>query len=295
MKDIGTIKIHCISEVLSPLTHMMGIAGNEAIINREKILYKEQIRDIPVISGNSLRHKIIRRPGAFYLIENLNLKGKLNADQANFLFTGGSLTESTTTEDMRKISNMQSFFPLFRLLGGSLRNQIIAGSLVTLRGILICEENRSILKSSLPENFNVFEKTLKSSEDFISKYQYTRGDAQKHCENLEEKQEKSNLMIYNGQAVLPGALFYHGFILDKISKLEVGALFNSISIWQENGGFLGGMSRVGHGKIKMSIIIDSEPGFYDNEIDINEEIENYKNHVNNNIDNCIEWLNNCFK
>jgi hypothetical protein len=304
MKEIGTVKIHCISEVATPLTHMMGVSGNESIINREKVLHENIVKDVPVISGNSLRHKIVREPGSLYLIDKLELREKLNIDQANYMFTGGSLSESSTNENLKKIADMQNYFPLFRLLGGSLKNQVIGGSLFSLRGIMICEENREQLKSFLPEEYILPEEQLKSCEHFITNYQYTRGDAGKMKEainilseqEIEEVKNKgdNNLMIYNGQAILPGALFYSGFILNNISRLEVGALLLSVREWQDKGSFIGGMSRIGHGKIDMKLIIESSKDFYDSEIDFEKSIEDYEKHVIENKDNCVKWLNDCF-
>lgn len=80
---------------------------------------------------------MVREPGALYIVDMLGLRGKLNIDQANYLFTGGSLTESSTNDNLKRIAEMQHLFPLLRLLGGSLRNQVIGGSLFVLRGIMI--------------------------------------------------------------------------------------------------------------------------------------------------------------
>jgi hypothetical protein len=293
MNEVGTVKIHCISETKTPLTHMSETSGNEAIINREKIYCDGNIKDVPVISGNALRHKIIREPGAFYLVQQLGLQEKLNIDQANFLFTGGSLSESSTNENLKRIADMQQYFPLYRLLGGSLKNQIIGGSLFSLRGVMICEENRENLKSLLPENYDLPEEIMKSCENFITDYQYTRTDGAKFTSE-KENEKKSNLMIYNGQAVIPGSLFYHGFILDRITLSEIGALFKSIQLWNDGGSFIGGMGRIGHGKLDTKCIIETINDFYNNEIDVEKAIENYENHVAENKENCINWLNDCF-
>jgi hypothetical protein len=170
MKEIGTVKIHCISEVISPLTHMMGVSGNESVINREYVLHEGVAKAVPVISGNSIRHKMVREPGAMHLVDALGLRGKLTIDQANYLFTGGSLSESSVSDNLRIIANMQTLFPLLRLLGGSLRNQVIGGSLFVLRGVMLCEENRNVIQRSLPEEYLLPESALKSCEEFVRPY-----------------------------------------------------------------------------------------------------------------------------
>ena len=301
MKDIGVVKVHCISKTLSPLTHMMETAGNESIINREKLVHKGVVKSIPVISGNAIRHKMLREPGSMYLVEACELKGKLTIDQANYMFYGGALTESTASENMKMLAILKELFPLYRLLGGSLRNQIIAGSIIVQRGILMCEENREVLELSLPENYDLPEKQLKSSEEFIKEYQYTRSDIQKSKEGTEilkaEEQEgetKTNLMIYNGQCIIPGTLFYHGFILQNISRLEVGAFFHSLQGWKESGGIIGGYSRVGHGRLDMNFVMEDSEDFI-TAADIEDCMSEYAAHVESNKEACVKWLQDNFK
>jgi hypothetical protein len=104
----------------------------------------------------------------------------------------------------------------------------------------------------------------------------------------------SNLMIYAGQSIIPGALFYHGFILYNVSWLEIGALFHSIGLWKESGGTIGGMARIGHGKLSTSIIFEPVEDFFGGEVGINECINEYVQHVKDNSSNCIAWLNDAF-
>jgi len=299
MELVKNCKIHCLSEALSPITHMMGTSGNEAVINRESVVYKNEIRQVPVLSGNAIRHKMIRDPGGLYLIKECGLVGKLNIDQANYLLNGGSLTESSTTENLGRIAEMQTLLPLTRLLGGSLRNQVVGGSLFVLRGILVCEENRSQIQKQIPDGYELPDQVLRSSEDFIDQYQYTRGDAQKRNDAeliLEEKNDdmKSNLMIYNGQSVIPGSIFYHGFIMQNISPVEIGALLHSLHQWEANGGFIGGQSRIGHGKLKLSVFFEDGEDFMGNELDPAECVKMYVDHVHANAEKIVRWLNDTF-
>lgn len=299
MKQIGTVKIHCISEAMSPITHMMGTAGNEAIINREQILHENIVKKIPVLSGNALRHKLVREPGVLYLVKQLDLYGELSIDQANYLFNGGSLTESSSNENMKTIAKMQTLFPLLRLLGGSLRNQVIGGSLFVQRGLLICEENIKTIGKHLPSDYHIPDNKLYSAEHFVSNYQYTRGDADKRKDAAEiikdhKAKEKSNLMIYNGQSIIPGSLFYHGFTLYNVSPLEIGALLHALQIWQNTDGVIGGSARIGHGKLKTSFFTEDWITFFGETIDHAMLVQNYITHVEQNKKECVEWLNDTF-
>jgi hypothetical protein len=294
MNLIKNCKIHCVSETLAMLTHMMGTAGNEAIINREQVYTKGKLREVPVLSGNAIRHRMIREPGALFLIGACGLKGKLNIDQANYLFNGGNLTESSTTENLARIAEMQELMPLIRLLGGSLKNQVIGGSLYVLRGLLVCEENREAISKMIPEEIGLPDEALRSCEDFVTQYQYTRGDARKRNDagQLLEMPDADNtqLMIYNGQNVCPGALWYHGFILQNISPLEVGALLHALQQWEASGGTIGGQARIGHGRLKTSIYMENGENFYGSDLDTLEVVADYIKHIDTNKDKIAEWL-----
>lgn len=297
-KKIKTARIHCLSEVLSPLTHMMKTSGNEAIINREQVVYGDTVRYVPVLSGNAIRHRMIREPGAMYLTKQCGLYGKLTVDQANYLFNGGSLSESSVSENLTKIAAMQELLPLVRLLGGSLRNQVVGGSLIVQRGVLVCEENKDVIGKMLPEGYTLPEQSIFSSEHFVSEYQYTRGDAKKHKdapEMIGESGEKSdsNLMIYTGQSIMPGSFFYHGFILQNVSMLEVGALLHALQQWDATSGTLGGQARIGHGKMKTSIFFEQGEDMHCG-VDPAEAVLAYIKHVDENKDAIVQWLNETF-
>ena len=284
-----THKIHMILETLSPLTHMMGVSGNEALINREAVIYKDEIRHLPVISGNAIRHKLIREPGAMFIVGACNLAGKMNIDQLNYLFNGGSLVESSVSCNIRKIADMQATLPLYRLLGGCLKNQVVAGSLNVHRGMLICRENAERLSSILPDDCAI-DHAIFPAERFIDQYQYTRGDANKMKDvdlfaavdelNIGEEKEKSHLMIFNGQTIVAGSMFYIGFVLNNVSELELGALFHSLSKWN---GFIGGQGSRGHGRCKVSLISSDV-------LDVPDIIMAYKDHIMSKKEEIKAWL-----
>lgn len=294
MKQIGTCKIHFLSEALSPITHMMGVSGNESVINREKVFYENAVREIPVLSGNALRHKMIREPGAMYLVDTIGLRGKLSIDQANYMFTGGSLTESSTNDNIPLIADMQKISPLFRMLGGSLRNQVIGGSLYVSRGLLCCAENQEIIQK-LAGDYGLPEERLLPAQNFVSKHQYTRGDAGKNkhsAEVLIESTEKkdSNLMIYSGENVIQGSLFYHNVTLYNVSPLEVGCALHCISLWQNTGGLIGGSARIGHGKLKSSLWFEGLEDWFGQEKEPQQLVSEYIQHVQDNADRFKDWL-----
>lgn len=280
--QLRNITIQCLSEAVSPITHMSGTVGNEAIVAREPVHTSRGVMLVPFLSGNALRHRAVREPGAMWLIDRYGLRGSLTLQMLNFLLHGGNLTQSNAHENTRRIAEMHRCWPLLRLCGGSLPDQILSGSLHVWRGTLVCEENRDSLSKTIG---NVPEQRMLSFEQFTSGYQYTRGDAKKRGIVAETEDDTTNLMIYSGQAVTRGAVFHHGFVVNHGSELEVGCLLLSIRLWQSQGGTIGGNARLGHGRLQLAIIAD---------VDQDALVDQYVTHVDRVKDDAIQWLQDAF-
>lgn len=273
--------IQCLSRAESPISHMARTSGNEAVISSEPVRTATGVVDVPVLSGNALRHRTVREPMAMWLIETYGLAGKLSLDQLNFLLHGGNLTESTATENTQRIAECHRLWPMIRLCGGSLPNQILAGSLDVWRGTLLCEENRLHLQQSLADTGPWL-----SARHWDGRYQYTRGDATKTGLSTEPRNDRpSNLMIYSGQCVTKGAWFHHGYVLHHASILELGCLLLALRLWQSRGGTVGGQSRIGHGRLT-TYWLDFD--------DCGEAVDVYVEHVNSCRDEASQWLNDVF-
>lgn len=283
-----TYAIHCLSTTLSPLTHMSGTEGNEAVLMREPVLTRDGVRRIPCLSGNALRHRLVREPGARFLVERWGLGGTLTLRQLNFLFHGGALTESTARQDTRGWATMHRLFPLLRLIGGSLPDAILPGSLIVNRGVLVCRENAPRLRGLVP--FEV-PGNLRPAEAFVEGYQYTRGDARNTAADLaradDEALSATNLMIFSGQSVIAGAAFAHGFVAQHVGELELGALLLSLSLWRDAGGTVGGQSARGHGRL--GTLIQCEPA-----VDAAALMAAYAAHVDAVRDEAVAWLDKAF-
>lgn len=243
--------IHCVSETISPLTHMSGTSGNVAMIAREPIHTDEGVVHVPYLSGNAIRHRCIREPGMRWLIQQYGLQGKLTLEQLNFLLHGGNLTKSNSRENTARIAELHRTWPLLRLLGASLPDQILSGSVDVWRGIMVCRENQPYIDT---------DRALRPAESYVGHYQYTRGDARKT--GLATKQDglfpdddgASNLMIFSGQCVLRGACFSHGFVVHHATDIELGSLLHALQLWQTDGGTIGGQSSRGHGRLHLRFI-----------------------------------------
>jgi hypothetical protein len=288
---MNTYIINILSEAVSNITHMAGVSGNESILNREKVIHNGIVVSVPTLSGNALRHNIFRATGAQMIFKKYNLNKKLSMTQANFLANGGRLFESSAIDDLTLLKEMHIVSPWLKLLGGSLPNQVIAGSMSVSGGVLVCEENRIFINEILGNDVAPEERML-SSESFISKYQYTRGDASKMPEASEyikdDVRGESNLMIYAGECIIRGALFAHKVIISNATELELGAALSCLDLWQKQGGKIGGSSRIGHGSLSSFISINSIGGKDDYSCD--ELINKYESYMETKKDQFIKWL-----
>lgn len=241
--------IRVLMEAMSPITHMSGTEGNEAVLQREEVATDRGTLSVPYLSGNALRHRAIREPGVRWLVEAYGLRGKLTTMQLNFLLHGGNLTGSTAHENMHVAGELKRLWPLVKLLGGTLPNQIVPGRLDVWRGSLVCRENAR----SIPE---VADTALRSCVDLVGGYQYTRGDAKGSGIETAESilEEPTNLMIFSGQAVMRGAMFVGGFLLRSAELVDLGALLWSLREWQRAGCTIGGQGARGHGRLRLSLV-----------------------------------------
>jgi hypothetical protein len=282
-----TTEILCLSECLSPITHMSGSEGNESIVAREAVVTPRGVAMVPFLSGNAIRHRAVREPGMRWLIERWGLAGKLTLPQLNFLMHGGALTEGGAREDLGRAAAIGRLMPLARLLGGCLPDQVLAGSLHCWRGTLVCEENRPALESmGLP-----LPGRLRPAESFVSGYQYTRSDAAKDGVAAADSATggaASNLMIFTGQCVMRGAAFAHGFTVRHGSDLEAGALLWSLRLWQGGGATVGGQAARGHGRLGLSVLSGYRPAIADS------LAECYVAHCDAVREEAVSWLDSAF-
>jgi len=280
-----TYQIHCLSTALSRITE-----GNEALLARQPVMTPDGKRFIPCLSGNALRQRMVRGPGGRYLIERWGLRGKLTLRQLNFMLHGGALTESTNRQDSRGMAEFHRLFPLYRLIGGCLPDAILPGSLIVDAGTLVCRENAGRVRAMVPADCDVPD-NLRGAEAFVDGYQYTKSDARNTAADLvppDAPGDESNLMIFAGQSVTPGAAFVHSFIAKNVSELEVGALLMSFSLWQASGSTIGGQSARGHGRLET--LIQCNP-----DVDAEDLIEAYAAHVESVKDEAPAWLENAMK
>lgn len=287
-----SIEIVAVSRVLSPLTHMQGSEGNRGIVMREPVLTYSGVRLVPCLSGNALRHRLIRRPAMLDLIERWGLSGELSVAQLNFLLHGGSLTEKGGRVSIADQQDLYRLFPVLRLLGCSLPGQIVPGCLQVWRGMLVCRENTLRLRRILPSEWHC-PANLRPAVAQFQDWLYTRSDAVKSAPDVAvvdgDADTVSNLMMFEGQAVAAGAVFVHGYTITSATDVERGALYRALRLWQEvHGGTIGGQSSRGHGRLDTLYLL---PGDEDTQA-LGGEYRGYSHDVR---DEAVQFLHRVFR
>lgn len=260
-----TIRLLCLSRSLSPITHQSGTVGNESVLNDEPVRTPLGVRRVPMLSGNALRHRMLRGPAASTLVERWDLAGKLTKDELNLLFHGGLRREASVRVSLSRTAEMERLFPMLRLLGACFTDDIYPGSVNVLRGMLVCRENEPRIRVMTPTGWCDEKLNLSPATSFVSRWQYVRGEAVKSQPGLKPSDMKeidadpkgggSDMMPFAGTAVLPGAEWLHGFIIRHADDLALGCLFSSIERWQTDGATIGGQQSRGHGVLSLSVSV----------------------------------------
>lgn len=235
------IKLNINYEALSPISHN----GDETLSNtvpfrRQSIIVDNEVEEVPVISGNSLRG-VWRRIGAKNLIEILGItQDECNADLYHKLFTGGSLNSSTDDIQITYRREVREKIPFLSVFGSALDNFILKGKLIIGFMYPVCKQTKKY--TGIESDDDVYK--------FISTEFYTRRDD--YEEGKDEVIEKSEQMIYEGEVLIAGTKFNQIVILDTEHYREIGCFMKVLQLFNEKS-YIGGVSRVGHGHVKFDV------------------------------------------
>ena len=263
---------------LSSVSHIGEVHGINAKLRREKLVTPHGIEEVPVISGNSVRGQL-RDAGMLYMCRRLGYgveeeTGKvrgLSLPAFHFLFSGGSLTKlGDRGLDIDAAREIRRLIPLVSVFGGAMGNQIMEGKLTMGKLYPLCEETSLIV----PERFARKDVSI---WEMLQEESYTRRDDEK-SENLRqliapevralleasaaEKRARSRAgaddvdedvgqhqqMRYYVETFAAGTEFYWEILLQDVTQVEYEAFLSALVEFSRRP-FIGGMGRVGMGKI----------------------------------------------
>lgn len=271
--------------MLSALSHGAGNSGNIQKLNKEKILLPSgRTARVPFITGNALKHRVIRQPGMDFMLRSLGLDhGKLSRSCLQVLYSGGFLSAKGSTVDLACYLDLCELIPLLGLLGGSLGNVIQESRIRVGNGVLYCRENYEAGRLPTPLDEEGKPRPWREDEapppaaaqrDVVG---YTRGDASKQRRHLQmmtpdqraltvgevsrqneakrfgEREDKgaSTQMRYEVETVVAGAEFSWEVRVEDASPIELGAFYAALAEFTR-APFVGGKSAVGHGLVAVN-------------------------------------------
>ena len=235
------IKENILYTALSPISHN----GDETLSNtvpfrRQTIVVGDEVEEVPVISGNSIRG-IWRRLGAQHLLDAVGLtQEECKVDLYHKLFTGGSLNSSSDDIQVTFRREVRAKVPFLSIFGTALDSFILKGKLICSFMYPVCRQTTKY--TGIESEKDVYE--------FISSEFYTRRDD--YEEQQDEVIDKSNQMIYDGEVLIAGTKFNQILILDTPHSIEIGCFFNILKLFKEKP-FIGGVSRAGHGQVDFNL------------------------------------------
>lgn len=264
-------------KTLSPITHGDTTAGNEQIIRREALSTPIGVRHVPVITGNSLRHRLFREPIADHLTRN---EWKVTKEQLRWLYNGGALNGKHPNVDVRRIMRCKELLPHVEALGCSMPDTIVAGALDMGIAWLACSETAPILRAHLPAGW-MEDFPLLPAHEHLSRNQYYRHDAARQRMDLVTEPDGDDYagMPHGGEHVIPGAAFVSVVHADGLSDLAASSLVFAMEHWAESGATVGGQHSRGHGQVEPWIWTDR---------DVTSDL--YREHVDSYLDEIREFV-----
>lgn len=234
------------AKLQTSLIHTEDVSSNIANIYRENIKIGEEIHHIPALHGNSIRGQF-RDIGADHLLTAVEVEpNSLPTDLFYMLFSGGSLTKSETTIDIEKRIKTRKMLPFLSIFGTAAGNEMIQGKLKITRALPDCSELGT---------------GTTSYNDMTDIVRYTRQDDKKKLVGekftVDEQSDKPQQMFYDTEVIKAGVTVSFEIYLDSTSEIELGCLHNIIREFKKQP-FLGGASRVGHGKVEIDFVEDEK-------------------------------------
>lgn len=173
------ITLHCVINLLSPLSHIGEVTGNVSNLKTLKLIdFEGNPRNCFVYSGNALRNGILRRRGISAALGALGLT--VNPDVHHTLFAGGRI-DGSTASDMDLDRKIRQFMPWLSVLGtakpvkvfGSKDAQMMQGRLNVGSAYLVCYESAPYIYNQFPailpaDTLSSIRTIMQAKEDLFS-------------------------------------------------------------------------------------------------------------------------------
>jgi hypothetical protein len=254
--------VTCVSTVLDRLTHFQGTAGNYAEPMTEAVMTPEGRRDVPLLSGNALKH-LVREQAADVMCEAMGVPdNSLDPFLVAYLHNGGVMDRGGGRVNVRRRMELRRVAPLLAMLGGNFRDDMVPATIKVDAGMLICRENADRLRRKFPDVADwegtdlAPQQEMRADFNYYSKVGPFPGEQRISLEALEALEDKPKKKLFSpapigGGYIAAGSVFVHAYRLDQPDPVHLGGLLYCLRRWAERVGTIGAMSARGHGRLDM--------------------------------------------
>ncbi len=252
---MSIIKLEGKIVAVEPISHIGETRSIDSKFNRQKIRLTskagfDKVREIPVISGNSLRG-VLRRRAGYRLLELLGLRKETLAEGLQHaLFSGGMLKKGAEGGiiDTSFISKLRQNIPYLSLFGTVLGQQMVGSKMDVGQLIPISCQTQNITGINS-------ETSIDSLLDEVAATR--RDDMEDRTKGTQDPDEQKQQMRYTHEVLVAGTEFYHYFTLKNCNDMEIGAFWSTLADFSKYPK-IGGLGCRGFGMVRLGYTINSE-------------------------------------
>lgn len=285
-----SLRCDMVFTMLSALHHGQGAEGNESLFRRQRMVVRGDVMDLPVVSGNSLKHTMVRAPGVQHMLRVLEIpEQSLSRSVIHLLFSGGSLSKTGSTIDIKGYRKLQELIPILGICGGAVGNTMVQSSISVGDAYPVCEENEERipferlsqagvisaetgLRLLATPSGHLTDRQMSTRHDplraqDVSRY-LTSGDiecydstkvAGKRAREAGQTPEKgdSQQMIFYRETLVAGTVLHSTWYTNQLTEVQEASLWSALHEWLRRP-FLAAGSGVGMGHCRLKVVA-SEP------------------------------------
>lgn len=279
-----SLRCDMVFTMLSALHHGQGSDGNVSLFRTGRHVVDGEVMDLPYLSGNSLKHNVIRVPGVQHMLRVLDVPdGGLSRPVVHLLWSGGALTTKGSTVDLGAYRALCEMVPIIALCGAAVGNYMVESRLSVGDARPVCVEHASripldrlraagLVRHDPPPVSHLYDVQLGTRHDplrsegprrYLAPPERTLLDDGKSAalakREVGEHVEKgdSQQMLYERQVLAAGTQLHATLYTRDLTRLEEAALWSAVGEWLREP-FIGAQRSVGNGHADLRIL-PSEP------------------------------------
>lgn len=270
-----------ILEAVRPVVHLSETIGNRGVIARRKIRLPDgEWANVPMISGNQIRHKL-RAAGTWCLLDALGMSDteELLEPTIRLLFNGGELKKKGTggAVNFEAYRTLCEMIPTIALLGGCANGTINEGQGSVDYALLICDETMHVMPAWVAEHLDTTGSRTDEARAHVEEIQNVRGDsvtspsvsrlltegekvrvnakllAKSTARDKGEEVDpdaKSRMLPYSTESIAMGSLFYWSVAFNVYNDVQLDTLNTMVAAWLARPS-VGGRGGSGHGDLRL--------------------------------------------